>query len=377
MNKESVVKLTISFPLFPLFAVIACLLFLLIGCDDDNSSTVKQIPIASIISPQAGASYVKGSQVAFDGTGTNETGGILNCKSLVWKSDIDGQIGTGCSFATNTLSLGNHVITLIVEDSEGGSAQTSIPIVIEEKPESTIANSFGMEFVYIEPGTFMMGSPADEPGHFPHETLHQVTLTQGYYMQITEVTQSQWKAVMGKNPSLFLDCGDDCPVEGVSWLDAQDFIEELNATGEGTYRLPTEAEWEYACRAGTTTAFANGEITEIINPPPCNYDPVLNDIGWYCDNANNQTYPVAQKEPNAWGLYDMHGNVFEWCQDWFGYYPAGPVTDPINERVNNDKILRGGAWYSSPTYCRSATRFSVIPSYSDKAHGVRLVLVPN
>jgi formylglycine-generating enzyme required for sulfatase activity len=166
-------------------------------------------------------------------------------------------------------------------------------------------------------------------------------------------------------------------VEGVSWLDAQDFIEELNATGEGTYRLPTEAEWEYACRAGTTTAFANGEITEIINPPPCNYDPVLNDIGWYCDNANNQTYPVAQKEPNAWGLYDMHGNVFEWCQDWFGYYPAGPVTDPINERVNNDKILRGGAWYSSPTYCRSATRFSVIPSYSDKAHGVRLVLVPN
>ena len=130
--------------------------------------------------------------------------------------------------------------------------------------KETFISSLGMTFNLIPAGRFIMGSPSDEPGHWDEEYRHQVTLTQSYYMQTTEVTQGQWKAVMGSNPSRFSDCGDDCPVERVSWNDVQDFISELNKRGEGSYRLPTEAEWEYAARAGTTTAFANGDITKTV-----------------------------------------------------------------------------------------------------------------
>lgn len=164
-----------------------------------------------------------------------------------------------------------------------------------------------MTFNRIPTGTFMMGSPEDEPMRDSDETQHQVTLTNSYYMQTTEVTQGQWKAVMGSNPSWFSDCGDDCPVEEVSWDDVQEFITELNKLGQGTYRLPTEAEWESAARAGSMTAFANGDITETGS----GYDPNLDAMGWYSCNSDSKTHPVAQKQPNAWGLYDMHGNVWE------------------------------------------------------------------
>ncbi len=166
-----------------------------------------------------------------------------------------------------------------------------------------------MDFVLIKAGTFMMGSPEDEEGRYYKEIQHQVILTQDYYMQTTELTQGQWEAVMGSNPSNFYNCGSNCPVEKVSWNDIQAFIEKLNQRGEGIYRLPTEAEWEYAARAGSTTAFANGGITE----RGCSYDANLDAMGWYYGNADG-THPVAQKLPNAWGLYDMHGNVWEWCQ---------------------------------------------------------------
>ena len=162
------------------------------------------------------------------------------------------------------------------------------------------------------------------------ETQHKVTLTQPFYMQTTEVTQGQWEKLMGSNPSHFSTCGEDCPVENVTWNDVQSYITMLNARGEGTYSLPTEAQWEYACRAGSTTAFYNGVITD-----PENADQNLDIIGRYAWNSRTfighyyddgtpaydgprSTWRVGQKEANAWGLYDMSGNVSEWCQDWFG-----------------------------------------------------------
>jgi formylglycine-generating enzyme required for sulfatase activity len=234
--------------------------------------------------------------------------------------------------------------------------------------QTTCTNSLGMSFVLIPAGTFTMGSPLDELGRSDDETQHEVTLSNSYYMQTTEVTQAQWEAVMGDNPSSFSGCS-DCPVETVSWNDAQDFIAELNALGEGTYRLPTEAEWEYACRAGSSTAFANGEITKT----DCGYDPNLDQIGWYCYNADRQTHPGAQKDPNAWGLYDMHGNVWEWCQDWYGTYPTSAVTDPTGPSSGTNRVLRGGSGGYSAGGARSARRASTAGDIRYRCYGLRVV----
>ena len=238
--------------------------------------------------------------------------------------------------------------------------------------ESTLTNSLGMTFNLIPSGTFTMGSPEGEPGRYSDETQHQVTLTQSYYMQTTEVTQGQWQTVMGSNPSFYSSCGSDCPVESVSWNDAQTFITALNALGEGTYRLPTEAEWEYAARAGSTTAFANGPITVM----DCSYDANLNAMGWYCYNSGNTTHPVAEKQANAWGLYDMHGNVCDWCSDWYGSYPAGSVVDPTGPSTGTGRVLRGGGWSNNAQRCRSASRGDLGPSYWYANVGFRLVLLP-
>ncbi len=234
-------------------------------------------------------------------------------------------------------------------------------------------NSLGMEFVYIEPGSFIMGSPEDEPGRSRNEIQHQVTLTQGFYIQTTEVTQGQWQAVMGSNPADFSACGDDCPVEFVSWNDVQAFIDALNSMGEGTYRLPTEAEWEYVARAGSTTAFANGQITET----GTGYDPVLDSMGWYAYNSNGSTHPVAQKQANAWGLYDMHGNVYEWCQDRYGSYPSESVTDPEGPSSITIRVYRGGSWLRTARRCRSAFRSNDRPGFANRDLGFRLVRAPS
>jgi formylglycine-generating enzyme required for sulfatase activity len=257
----------------------------------------------------------------------------------------------------------------------------------------TFTNSLGMTFVYIEPGTFMMGSPSDEPGRYDNETQHQVTLTKGYYLQTTEVTQGQWKAVMGNNPSYFSNCGDDCPVENVSWDDAQDFIQKLNQNTSDTYRLPTEAEWEYAARAGSTTAFYNGPI-EILGDRNA---PALDPIAWYGGNScvsysgsydcsgwsqtqyncsSCGTHPVAQKQANAWGLYDMSGNLWEWCNDWYGSYPTNSVTDPGGASSGSDRVVRGGRWGSYARYCRSAERGTSSPGNRNLSIGLRLSRTP-
>ncbi len=238
--------------------------------------------------------------------------------------------------------------------------------------ENTFTNSLGMTFVYITPDIFMTGSPENEPGRDSDETLHEVTLTQPYYMQTTEVTQGQWETVMGSNPSRFNSCGYDCPVEYVSWNDAQDFINALNEMGEGSYSLPTEAQWESAVRAGSTTAFANGEITETGS----DYDPNLDAVGWYWYNSDAETHPVAQKDANAWGMYDMHGNVSEWCQDWFGNYGADSVTDPDGPSSGSYRVLRGGSWSQFARNCRSAYRNSGKPGAFADSIGFRLVRKP-
>ncbi len=247
---------------------------------------------------------------------------------------------------------------------------------------NTIPNSLGMTFVRIPAGTFIMGSPTTELGRDSDEIQHQVTLTSDFYMQTTEVTQKQWRDVMGTSPSYFSACGDNCPVEKVSWYDVQTFITALNARGEGTYWLPTDAQWEYAARAGSTTAFYNGPITNTGTTP---LDPNLDAIGWYGGNSavtympnyyGQGTHPVAQKQPNAYGLYDMSGNVGEWCQDWYQNYSTASVTNPTGPSTGTYRVLRGRAWTSYAADCRSAFRSEGSPSNRRNNIGFRLVLSP-
>jgi formylglycine-generating enzyme required for sulfatase activity len=216
--------------------------------------------------------------------------------------------------------------------------------------------------VYISPGTFMMGSPESEEDRDNDEDRHEVTLTQGYYLQTTEVTQGQWQAVMGDNPSYFESCGADCPVEMVSWDDIQEFIKELNQRdSDYQYRLPTEAEWEYAARAGSETRFGFGDS-----------DETLKEYAWFKDNSGRETHPVSEKRPNKWGLYDMHGNVYEWCQDRYGDYPTGSVTDPQGPSSGAYRVLRGGSWYYGARNCRSAIRLRSSPDDRYDDDGFRL-----
>ena len=237
-------------------------------------------------------------------------------------------------------------------------------------------NSLKQTFLLISNGIFTMGSPLSEPGRENDEgPQHQVKLTQHFYMQVTEVTQEQWEKVMGSNPSEFSGCA-NCPVEQVSWNDVQDYISKLNTMGEGTYRLPTEAEWEYAARAGTSTAFPNGDITHYDDMSQCNSDANLNAMGWYCYNAKSKTHPVAYKRSNPWGLFDMHGNVYEWCEDWKGDYPSGLSTDPKGAASGIKRVLRGGSWDRFAKYSRSANRSSWEPGDKSGNFGFRLIRQP-
>jgi len=223
-------------------------------------------------------------------------------------------------------------------------------------------NSIGMKFVYIPPGTFMMGSPPDEKYRDNDERQHRVTLTKGFYLQTTEVTQRQWKTVMGNNPSQFT--GDNLPVESISWEDCQEFIRRLNQKeGMDKYRLPTEAEWEYACRAGSRSTFSFGD------------DPAqLGEYAWFGLTSKRTTHPVGQKKPNAWGLYDMHGNVWEWCQDWYGEYSSGDVVDPEGPPTDTYRVNRGGCWFVLTSYCRSANRYYYSPRSTSRHLGFRVAL---
>ena len=228
-------------------------------------------------------------------------------------------------------------------------------------------------FRWCPAGTFTMGSRAGsdffnwggESGRFDNERQHQVTLTRGFWMGETEVTQGLWMEVMEDNPSYFKR-GDNYPVEQVSWEDCQQFVQALNSRWpqDGLrWALPTEAQWEYACRAGTTGAYGG--------------TGVLAEMAWYDGIAFfSHTHPVGGKQANAWGLFDMHGNVCEWCADGFREYPSGPVTDPTGAEDHRLPVFRGGSWNHGATDCRSARRAYNIPSHRINYLGVRVALLP-
>jgi formylglycine-generating enzyme required for sulfatase activity len=236
----------------------------------------------------------------------------------------------------------------------------------------TVTNSLGQTFVLIPPGTFHMGSPSDETGRDDDERRHQVTLTTVYFLQTTEVTQAEWETVMGYNPAFFAGCP-DCPVESVSWDEVQEFINRMNMRGEGTYRLPTEAEWEYACRAGSTTRFSWGDEAD------CSMANYGNYWSKECEGINpGRTLEVKSFPPNGWGLYDMVGNVWERCQDWYeSSYPAGDVTDPTGPSKGTERVDRGGAWNYYARGCRSANRAKSEPHLRTPLLGFRLAWEPS
>lgn len=227
------------------------------------------------------------------------------------------------------------------------------------------AEQVQLKMKLVPAGTFIMGSPSEEADRRDDEgPQHQVVISKAFYMGIYEVTQAQWAAVMGTYPSMFVNVPAN-PVEQVSWEDCQRFITKLNTMVIGTFRLPTEAEWEYACRAGSTTRFPWGD------------DPDYSLIGqyaWYSINSYSKTNLVGQKKPNTWGLYDMHGNVWEWCSDWYAAsYSMDKQTDPEGPATGSKRVARGGGWGISPRYCRSAGRYGDSPADMHGGVGFRLV----
>ena len=208
----------------------------------------------------------------------------------------------------------------------------------QKKPPKEFTNTIGMKFVWIPPGSFLMGSPKDEDGNRKDETQHQVTLTKGFYLGAYTVTQEQWQAVMGNNPSYFQD-EEKLPVDNVSWDDCQVFLEKLRKKEGRLYRLPNEAEWEFACRAGSKAAYCYGDDLN-----------VLDQYAWHAWNSGDTTHPVGQKKPNAWGLFDMHGNLWQWCADFYEDYPQHDIIDPPNRFLEPSHIAGLIKKLSSPTF---------------------------
>lgn len=223
-----------------------------------------------------------------------------------------------------------------------------------ESPEP-LTNSLGMTFVWIPAGGFHMGSLPEDPARYDDEIRRKVSLTRGFYLMITEVSQGQWEAVMGKNPAGFRHCGEACPVERVSWEDVRLFIQKLKTLDTTLkYRLPSEAEWEYAARAGSTGAFFSGDCLET-DQANYNGEQPLQDCSRGIYRAG--PLPVASFPPNAFGLHDMHGNVWEWCQDTYAEYGrGGGEKNPLYQGPGGEKVIRGGSWYGSARSCRSASR---------------------
>ncbi len=264
-------------------------------------------------------------------------------------------------------------------------ARSEMPADRPLKPGPVITNSIGMKLALIPAGEFLMGSPDDEATRGSDEQQHRVRITRPFYLGVYEVTQEEYQKVMRTNPSWFSRGGtgkDDVsgvdtsrfPVEHVSWEDAVEFCRRLSAQDGREYRLPTEAEWEYACRAGTTTEYYTGSG-----------EHALEDAGWYgaystpVGNSQKRTNRVGQKRPNAFGLYDMHGNVWEWCSDWYdtSYYAKSPANDPQGPSTGSYRVLRGGGWFYHAVGCRSAVRDGYVPSLRLSYLGFRVALVPS
>jgi formylglycine-generating enzyme required for sulfatase activity len=220
-----------------------------------------------------------------------------------------------------------------------------------------------MLFERIPAGTFTMGSPVLEPDRSDTETPHVVTISRSFYIQSTEVTQRQWAAVMGDNPSGFEECA-DCPVNHVSWQNVQLFLARLSAMDHRTYRLPTEAEWEYAAKA---EAAGSPMPAAVDDPSP------LGDRAWYLVHARGRVRPVASRRPNAWGLYDTLGNVWEWCSDRYGAFPPGGQLDPAGPATGDRRVTKGGSYDNASALCRPAARNAFPESHRGVNLGFRVV----
>jgi formylglycine-generating enzyme required for sulfatase activity len=225
---------------------------------------------------------------------------------------------------------------------------------------ATMVNSVGMKFLHVPPGEFRMGSDPAEPGRHDDETAHDVKITRGFWIAATEVTQAQWQKVMGLNRAE--PKGENLPASRLSWPQAVEFCRKLSQAEGRTYRLPTEAQWEYACRAGAAEPYSGGKLDE---------------VAWHMDNSGEAPHEVAGKKPNAWGLYDMHGNAAEWCRDLYqrdlGPAPAG---DPAGPAEGNARVVRGGSWGHFARACRSAARASFNPAYPLERVGLRVIIEP-
>ena len=238
-----------------------------------------------------------------------------------------------------TLRMKVALILLLLATGAGGG------LGAEPKPGDTITNSAGMKLAFIPPGSFNMGSPDSEPDRIPNEKRERVIFEKGFRMGATEVTQKQWRAVMGTDPSFFK--GDDLPVEHITWHEAAEFCRRLTEKEKKHYRLPSEAEWEYACRAGTETAYSSGKD-----------EAALAEAGWFSRNSGNQSHSAGLKKPNAWGLFDMHGNVSEWCaaRPKGAAASSGTGSALLDQEVEVERDHRGGSWGLNACDCRSASR---------------------
>ena len=250
--------------------------------------------------------------------------------------------------------------TVDVKDEKGGADKKE-----EQRKSDMVFNVDGVSFkmVYVEGGFFLMGCTSEQGGdcYGDEKPAHQVKLS-SYSIGETEVTQSLWKAVMGYNPSYYK--GDDLPVENVSWDDVQTFINELNSKTGRTFRLPTDAEWEYAARGGNKSRGYKYSGSNAIG-----------DVAWYDDNSGEKTHPVKTKKANELGIYDMTGNVWEWCEDWYGEYSSASQTNPKGPSTGSDRVLRGGGWGDNARRCRVSARGGSSASNRVIALGFRLVLV--
>jgi formylglycine-generating enzyme required for sulfatase activity len=239
-----------------------------------------------------------------------------------------------------------------------------------------LTNSIGMKFILIPAGSFTMGSRltieellrrfgGKKEWYEDEKPFHSVKIKRPFYLQTTPVTRGQWQRLMGSNPSYFKDGGENCPVEQVSWEDAQQFIKKLNEIEKTKdYRLPSEAEWEYACRAGSDAEFSFGDDVER-----------LDEFVWYSKNSGGKTHPVGNKKPNAWALYDMHGNVWEWVEDdWHSSYKGAPDDGRawVDKPRRSYRVIRGGSWGRDAPGCRSATRYGLRPGLRNLPLGFRL-----
>ena len=274
-------------------------------------------------------------------------------KAVTWMSSDSIVATVSNKGLVKALKSGIAVITVITKDG-GEIAICNVVARYNWEPE----------MVFVEPGTFTMGCTNEQGDDcFGDLPVHQVTLTKGYYIGKYEVTQAQWVAVMGNNPSYFK--GDNLPVEQVNWYDIQDFITRLNGLTEKNYRLPTEAEWEYACRGGVQSVHHKYSGSNNID-----------DVAWYWDGETyeGQTHPVGTKLPNELGIYNMSGNVWEWCNDWYGAYSDEAQTDPQGPVKGGDRIWRGGSWSSVAASCRVSFREHA--SQSNRLHhlGFRIAL---